>query len=95
MPKGIYIALANPTSEGVTDKFNQWYDDVHMKEVLALPGVKSARRFKFADAQVMPGDDAMGYRFLAVYEVDVDDWKAFADANMQGFVDGRITVDAD
>ena len=40
MPKGIFLALANPTSDDVHDDFNQWYDDVHAKEVLALDGVK-------------------------------------------------------
>ena len=95
MPKGIFLALASPTSDDVDGDFNQWYDDVHMKQVLALPGVKSARRFKLAPTQIMPGDDAMGRQYLALYEVDVDSWQAFADSNMQAFTEGRITVDAD
>ena len=95
MPKGLFLALSNPVSDAVEDDFNQWYDDVHVKEVLAIPGVKSARRFKLADAQVMPGDEAMGRRYLAVYEVEVDDWQGFADAQMQAFAEGRITINGD
>ena len=95
MPKGVFLALSNPVSEDVEGDFNQWYDDVHAKEVLALPGVKSCRRFKLAPAQIMPGDDAAGRRYLALYEVDVDDWQAFADAQGQAFADGKITVNTD
>jgi hypothetical protein len=93
MPKGVFLALANAANDDVHDDFNQWYDAVHMQEVLALPGVKSARRFKLADTQIMPGDDAAGRRYLALYEVEVDDWQDFADANQTAFAEGRITVD--
>lgn len=92
MPKGIFLALSNPASADVEDDFNRWYDDVHAKEVLALPGVKSCRRFKLASAQIMPGDDAVGRQYLALYEVEVDDWQDLADVNMQAFSEGRITV---
>ena len=62
--------------------------------MLALPGVNSCTRYRIADGQVMPGDDAMGYRYLALYEVDVDDWADFSDAMQKGFADGKITIDA-
>ena len=95
MPKGLFLALSNAASDDVHDEYNQWYDDVHMREVLALPGVKSARRFKLADKQLMPGDDAAGRRYLALYEVEVDDWQDLIDANQNGFAEGRITVNTD
>ena len=95
MPKGIFLALSNPTSDDVEGDFNQWYDDVHSKEVLALPGVKSCRRFKLASSQIMPDDDAAGRRFLALYEVDVDDWQGFATAMQTGFAEGKITINPD
>jgi len=95
MPKGIFLALSNAASGDVHDDFNQWYDDVHSKEVLALDGVKSCRRFKLAPTQIMPGDDAAGRQYLALYEVEVDDWDAFAAAMQSGFAEGRITVNTD
>lgn len=95
MPKGLFIALANATSADVEGDFNEWYDAVHAREVLALPGVKSCVRYKLAPVQIMPGDDAMGRHYLAVYELEVDDWQAFADANQQAFAEGRITVRPD
>jgi hypothetical protein len=95
VPKGIFLALSNPANDDVHDDFNQWYDDVHAKEVLALDGVNSCRRFKLASTQIMPGDDATGRSYLALYEVDVDDWNSFSEAMQQGFGDGRITVNTD
>jgi hypothetical protein len=94
MPKGIFLALANPVSEDVEDDFNAWYTASHAREVLALPGVNSCTRYVLADGQLMPGDDAMGYRYLALYEVDVDDWADFSKAMQEGFAEGKITIDA-
>lgn len=93
MPKGIFLALANPVSDAVEDDFNHWYADTHAREVLALPGVRACTRYRLADAQVMPGDDAMGFRYLALYEVEVDDWEQFAKEQQTAFAEGRITVD--
>ena len=94
MPKGVFLALSNATSGDVEDEFNRWYDDVHSQEVLALAGVRSVRRFRLAPAQVMPGDGD-GHRYLALYEVDTDDWDGFAAAFQNVFGDGRITIRPD
>ena len=93
MPKGIFLALANPVSEDVEADFNAWYDASHAREALSLPGVNSCTRYALADIQLMPGDDAMGYRYLALYEVDVDDWAEFGKNMQEGFAAGAITVD--
>ena len=61
--------------------------------MLSLPGVNSCTRYALADIQLMPGDDAMGYRYLALYEVDVDDWAEFGKNMQEGFAAGTITVD--
>jgi hypothetical protein len=95
VPKGVFLALSNAADGANLDDFNQWYDDVHAKEVLALPGVSSARRFKLAGTQIMPGDDAGGRQYLALCEVDVDDWAAFAQSMQDGFANGTITINPD
>jgi hypothetical protein len=93
MPKGILLALSNPASDDVRDAYNRWYDEEHSKQVLGLPGVRSCRRFELASTQILPSDDAMGRTFLALYEVEVDDWASLSAAMQGRFVDGRITVD--
>ena len=47
--------------DGKEDDYNAWYDDVHLAEFSALPGVISGRRFKVA------GDGKPQY--AAVYEL--------------------------
>ena len=95
MPTGVFLALSNPVSGEVEAEFNDWYDNVHAKEVLALDGVRSARRFRLAPAQVMPGDEVTAHRYLALYEVETQDWDAFVAAFQNGFADGRITIRPD
>lgn len=95
MPKGVFLALSNPVSEDVEGDFNRWYDEVHAREVLALPGVRSFRRFRLAADQVVPGPDAERFRYLAIYEVDVDSWDTFAKVQQEAFGDGRITIRPD
>lgn len=63
-----FIVLTNAV-EGQEAEFNRWYDDVHLPDVTAVPGVVSARR---APVIPVPGKQhAHGY--LAVYEVDHQD----------------------
>ena len=94
MPKGIFLAVADAADGARHDDFNQWYDDVHAKEVLSLPGVKACTRYKLAGTQMLEGDGA-GQQYLAVYEVEVDDWAEFQNAMMKAFEDGRLTVNPD
>src|SRR4029450_9861505 len=93
MPKGIFLALANPVSEDVEDDFNAWYDASHAREVLALPGVHSCTRYALADPQLMPGDGGRGYG--CPYQVEVDGWADFSKAMPEGFAAGKITINAD
>lgn len=58
------IVLSNPV-EGRDAEFNRWYDQQHVKDVMAVPGVTSARRFH----AVLPG----GWKYAAVYRLDCDD----------------------
>ena len=55
--------------EGRDDEYNQWNDEVHLAEVLALPEFVGATRHKVADAQLFP-DLTLGY--VAIYEYKGD-----------------------
>ena len=51
--------------EGRDDEFNDWYDNVHLKEVLELPEFTAATRYRLSDGQLFPDQP---HRYLAVYE---------------------------
>ena len=72
MPKYNLIALTNP-KEGQDDAFNDWYTNEHLPDVLKLPGVVAAQRFKMSDTQHRPGP--FEWKYMAVYEIEIDDIK--------------------
>ncbi len=65
----LYTVKSNPVS-GREDEFNAWYTDVHMAEVLRIPGFLSAQRFELASQQMQPDQS---HNYMAVYEIDGDD----------------------
>ncbi|MFK7897342.1 MAG: hypothetical protein AB8G23_16000 [Myxococcota bacterium] len=79
MERGLMMVFSNPTSAEDAEAFNQWYDEVHLGEVLSVPGVVAASRYELADAQMMPGEDGFGRRFLAIYEIEADDLESVRD----------------
>jgi hypothetical protein len=92
MGKHVLMVYTNPT-EGKEDEFNQWYNDIHLGEVLQVPGIVSAQRFKVAD--VMPG--VSDHQYLALYNLDTDDPEGVIKAlgaalptmNMSDAINGR------
>jgi hypothetical protein len=95
MARGIFLALSNPVRDELEPDFNAWYEERHVKEIMALDGVRSCRRFRLAPTQVQDGDGEGGHRYLALYDVDVDDWSNFVAAMRDGFTDGRVTINAE
>jgi hypothetical protein len=80
MPRYIGIAMTNPV-EGKEQEFNEWYDNQHIPDVLSIPGNVSAQRFRVADSQLP--NRSSPYRYLAVYEVEVDDLKDLIAATVE------------
>jgi hypothetical protein len=67
-----YMVFSNPV-EGKDREFNEWYDNVHLPEVLATPGVISAQRFDLCDAEIVRRAGwTPEHRYLAVYEMEGD-----------------------
>lgn len=66
MAKGILYVESRPVA-GQEAEYNTWYDEVHLKEVIALDGFVSARRFAPADGQGP---------YVAIYEMEADDLQA-------------------
>ena len=66
--KHIVAVLTEPT-EGREDEFNNYYENLHLDEVLATTGWHSAQRFELVD---QAGAECP-LPYLAVYEVDTED----------------------
>jgi len=63
----ILLALNGPTEgEGHDEEYNTWYSEVHVKDLLATPGIESAERYK-----VVQGNGSWPY--VAVYQIEADD----------------------
>jgi hypothetical protein len=59
--------FSNP-KPGQDAAYNAWYDDIHLPDVLAVPGVRSAERYRIS----APGPDAPKQSYLAIYELTQD-----------------------
>ncbi|HZE51478.1 MAG TPA: hypothetical protein VE074_18015 [Jatrophihabitantaceae bacterium] len=84
---------------GQDDAFNDWYDNTHLAQILALPMVVSAQRFRLSPTGV-DGTEAgslvdtsapLPHVYLAVYEVTGDPTVA-VQAITDGCVDGSIEL---
>jgi hypothetical protein len=69
--KHLCVVLTEPT-EGKEAEFDDYYENIHLDEVLATTGWESAQRFVLTDeiGQKCP------LPYLALYEVEADDPKA-------------------
>ena len=68
MARYLLLALNGPTDgDGDEATYNDWYDRVHLPDLLALDGVSAARRFKR-----IRGNRA-DWPYVAAYEIETDD----------------------
>ena len=86
MPRYKMIALTNPV-EGREDEFNDWYQDTHLPQVCALPGIVGAQRYRSA----APLQDSFGRKYLAVYDIETDDLRETLGAFGQASQSGALT----
>ena len=106
---GRYVfAVHSNAAEGREQEYNDWYSNHHLKDVLACPGVISARRLTLADQQlhggpqpftmsaVFPGfAEAMGrMQEGGTYRFSMPKSLAFGDRPApQGFTGDKLTFD--
>jgi hypothetical protein len=67
MAKHVFLSLLNAQS-GKDEQFNDWYRDVHLPDVLTIPGFVAAQRFILSAAQ-LPGMETR-WKYLVIYEID-------------------------
>ncbi len=78
MAKATLVVMTNPVSSEVEDEYNDWYDNVHLQDLVAVDGVASAQRFRVLDIGAPPDAPSPSHRYLALYEVEADDLEAVA-----------------
>jgi|SRR6478609_4784138 hypothetical protein len=85
MPVARMLVYTNPTSEADLDAFNEWYDTVHIPEVIEkVDGVTGAERF------LTTGSGR--YRSLAVYDLDAEDPSSIPATLGRLMQSGQLTV---
>lgn len=62
------VVLTNAVPDQDSE-FNAWYDNIHLKDILKLPGLVAATRFRMVTS--MTGDSH--YRYCAIYDLESDD----------------------
>jgi len=70
MARHILTVLSNAT-EGADTEFNDWYTNTHLGDVVKVRGFTAAQRYKLSNVQLGAGD--LPYKYLAIYEVEIDD----------------------
>ena len=86
----LYLVFSNPVDDSREQEFNEWYDAVHLPEVLATPGMVSAQRYKLRETEIgrltgMPTT----HRYLITYEMN-DDPDVVMDRIREAHADGRL-----
>lgn len=71
MGKYKLIVLSGPAS-GKEDEYNDWYQNTHLADVVAVDGIVKAQRFRHA-ADLGGGT---GHKYLAIYDIETDDLEA-------------------
>lgn len=67
---GRYILVVPSAAHaGSEDDYNRWYDEIHLADLRAIPGIVSGKRFNVSSASPA----APPAPFLAIYEIETDD----------------------
>lgn len=89
MTKWIVLVEASCAEPAREDEFNEWYNYVHLPDVLETPQIVSAVRYENIDPA-----DGQG-KYLTTYEVEADDLQAaFAESERileKKAVEGRMS----
>ena len=69
MTKAVFVVMTNVQTPEQEADFNEWYDTVHLADVLQTPGVVKATRYRLAAGRPKEGRG----QYLALYEVETAD----------------------
>lgn len=80
------VVMTNPVP-GQEAEFDRWYTEVHLPEVLTVPGFVRAQRFRLVP---VPGNQAK-WTCLAIYELETEEAVASVQELMRRFNAGEMT----
>jgi hypothetical protein len=69
MASHFLLVQSNP-KEGRDAEYNDWYDQVHLHDVIKIPGFVAAQRFRVSGR--MNGEQPP-FEYLAIYEIEAED----------------------
>jgi hypothetical protein len=85
------LIVFSDAAPGRDDDYNDWYNNQHLQDVVAVPGFVSAQRFKLNTPMI--GEFAT--RYMAIYEIDADDVQtAMAAIGARAGTDQMVVSDA-
>lgn len=67
MAKYLFLVECNCKDAAQEGAFNTWYNEVHVPDIMKLPGVISAKRWEDIEPAAETG------KYLAMYEIEIDD----------------------
>ncbi|GAA0944002.1 hypothetical protein [Actinocorallia libanotica] len=76
--RDLLLVFSNP-KPGQDEAYNDWYDQIHLAEILAVPGVASGRRYEFHRVETPGTEERPAHRHLALYELDRDPREVMAE----------------
>ncbi|MBY8856933.1 hypothetical protein K7711_10635 [Nocardia sp. CA2R105] len=76
---------------GDDDTFAKWYDEVHIPQIMAAPGVIRAERFEVSEVKPLPGVDAVDLGHLAIYET-IGDLEGFRSEVKRQLISGEMVI---
>ena len=62
----VVLSSAKP---GRDDEYSDWYENVHMREICAIPGIVSGHRYEADSASISKPDGT----YLGIFEAEADD----------------------
>lgn len=87
----VLVVYSGPT-EGREDEYNDWYNNQHLKDVLAQPGYISARRYKLTDMKLADEMPDAAHPYVAFYYMQTDTPKQALDEMKQRVEAGIIAL---
>jgi len=86
MAKFKMIVLSSPVP-GEEARFNDWYQNTHIPEVLTVPGMQGAQRYRLFAKLLGSGSN----EWLTIYDIESDDPAALPAAMNEASTSGKRT----